>query len=408
MTRRIVVFYASIGAGHKTAAEALCEWCRALYPSSEAVCRDMMDYVPRMMRGAIVSAYNGMTRNSPWLWERIYRDTDVSSARHPVSAFWDYLHRKASGINMKRLMKELKEIEPQAVFATHFFGMTALLDKWEHGVPIYFVGTDYLSHVLQRDPRFDGWFVGSEEAVRQYMADSVPTAEYAVKNFGIPISRDYLAPPTRAEARRALETEDFVKMVSVVDSGIDSRVLDIVTASMVELSDWKVAVICRGGRKMFENLRDKYFPFKHITVLDNVPDIAHYYAASDVVVLDPNGVQIAEASAVGAAMLLLDPIPGLGRYNCDYLLERGAARKIYEHRKVGECLRDLIASMESLERMKYRARAMSRPNAGMDILTWVTEKADASKRELESRAAEKSAEENTQKQTSADNETSAV
>jgi processive 1,2-diacylglycerol beta-glucosyltransferase len=377
MTRRIAVFYASIGARHKAAAEALCEWCRAMWPSSETVCKDLMDYVPRVARGAIVSAYNGMTRNSPWLWERIYRDTDVSSAGHPVSAFWDYLHKKASGIKIRHLMGELREIKPQAVFATHIFGMTALLDRWEHDIPIYFVGTDYLSHVLQRDPRFDGWFVGSEEAVRQYRADNVPTSEIALKNFGIPISRDYLVPPTRDEARRMLDMDDLVKMAAIVDSGTGTRLLDIVTGSTIDLTDWKIAVICRGNEKMYENLRDKYFPFKHITVLNDVPDIARYYAASDIVMLDPNGVQIAEASAVGAAMLLIDPLPGLGRYNCDYLLERGAARRIYEHRKVGEFLRELITSKESLERMRYRARAMSRPNAGMDILSWAMERSDS-------------------------------
>jgi processive 1,2-diacylglycerol beta-glucosyltransferase len=360
---------------------------------------DLMGYVPRVMRGAIVSAYNGMTRNSPWLWERIYRDTDVSSAGHPVSAFWDYLHKKASGINIRRLMGDLREIKPQAVFATHIFGMTALLDRWEHDVPIYFVGTDYLSHVLQRDPRFDGWFVGSEEAIRQYSADNVPTAEYALKNFGIPISHSYLVPPTRDEARRMLETEDSVKMAAIVDSGTGSRLLDIVTGATIDLTDWKIDVICRDNKKMHENLRDKYFPFKHITVLNDVPDTVRYYAASDVVIMDPSGVQIAEASAAGAAMLLIDPLPGLGRYNCDYLLERGAARRIYEHRKAGEFLRELIASRESLERMRYRARAMSRPNAGMDILSWAMEKVDAEESEREiSRAKASTALENQMQQ----------
>jgi processive 1,2-diacylglycerol beta-glucosyltransferase len=118
-----------------------------------------------------------------------------------------------------------------------------------------------------------------------------------------------------------------------------------------------------------------------VTVLDNVSEIACYYAASDVVVLDPSGVQIAEAAATGAAMLLLDPLPGLGRYNCDYVLERGAARKIYEHRRVGEFLRDISSSKEAIERMKYRARAMGRPNAGMDIISWAMEKVDAEERQ---------------------------
>jgi processive 1,2-diacylglycerol beta-glucosyltransferase len=344
------------------------------------MCVDILEYVPRVMRAAIVSAYNGMIRKSPWLWERLYRDTDARPRGRPAPAFWNALHRRASGVDIKRLLRDLEKFKPHAILATHFFGMAPFLDRWDHSAPVYFVCTDYLSHSLQRDPRFDGWFVGSGEAVRQYMADNVPTAGYAVKNFGIPIARDYLAPPTREEARRLLETGGDVKLAAVLDSGSGARLLDAVVGSMVELTEWKVVVLCRDNKKLYERLRDKYFPFKHITFEDGAPDIASYYAASDAVILDPNGVQMAEASAAGAAMLLMEPIAGLGRSNCDYVLERGAARKIYEHRKTGELIRNMIESRDALERMKYRARAMSRPNAGKDIITYVMERADAEER----------------------------
>ena len=389
MTRRAAFLYASLGGGHKEAANALCEWYHALYPSSETICEDLMDFVPRFMRRGIVSAYNTMTQKSPWLWERLYRDTDANASRHPMSAFWNGIHHRLGKSYIRRLQEKLRNLMPHAVFTTHFFGMSALLDKWDHDTPIYFVGTDYLTHAMLRDPRFDGWFVGSEEALRQYRADSVPTAEYAVKNFGIPISRDYLVPPKRDEARRALGIDDSAKVVSVVNSGGSSRLMDMVVASMVDLSGWKVFVLCRGSDRLFEHVRDKYFPFKHISVLGAASNIADYYAASDISILDPNGVQIAEASTAGAAMLFLDPPPGLGRYNCDYVLERGAGRKIYEHRRVGELLESLIERREELERMRYRARAMGRPHAAMDILAWAMEKADA-EREARENAARRS------------------
>lgn len=383
MPNKIAVFYASIGAGHKAAADALCEWCHAMYPGSVTMCRDILDYIPKLMRKSIVSAYRLMTRNTPWLWERIYRDTDIKSARHPVSAFWNDVHRSVTRSYIKHLFMELDALGPTAVFSTHFFGMSSLLDKWEHRTPIYFIGTDYLSHSLQRDPRFDGWFVGSDEAVRQYRADSVPTAEYSVKNFGIPISRDYLISPTRVEARRMLELEDGVKMVTVMDSGRGARILDTVAGSMIDLPDWKIVVICRDNNRMYEHLRDKYFPFKQIMVLDSSPNIADYYAASDLVVMNPGGVQIAEASTVGAAMLLLDPLPGLEQYNCHYALERGAAKKVYESRRVGELIRETVEKRDELDMMKRRAKAMSHPSAAMDILSWVMNSMDEAEKKRE-------------------------
>ncbi|MDR1138000.1 MAG: hypothetical protein LBK91_06725 [Synergistaceae bacterium] len=379
---KAVVLYASIGYGSKDAADALCEWCRAVFPSSAAVCRDIMDYVPRPLRGGMVSAFNAMTRKTPWLWERIYRDTDISTKKHIVSAFWNDIHKSVSRTSLRHLFKDLDEVNPDAVFVTHVFGIPALLDKWEHSVPIYFVGSDYLSHSLQRDPRFDGWFVGSDEAVRQYRADNVPTAEYSVKNFGIPISRDYLVPPTRTEARGTLGIDENEHMVTMINDGASAGLLDTVVGSMIDLSEWKIVVICHDNTKIYEYLRDKYFPFKHITVKYSMENAALHYAASDIVIIGPSGVRIAEASVSGAAMLLLDPLPGLERYNCDYVLERGMARKIYEHRRVGEFVRELMGRRDELERMRYRARAMGRPSAAMDILTWVAEKAETGKKRI--------------------------
>ncbi|MDR1509158.1 MAG: hypothetical protein LBS53_05930 [Synergistaceae bacterium] len=377
---KAAVFYASVGYGNRDAADALCEWCRAMFPSSSAVSVDMLNYMPRPLRGVIVSAYNAMTRKTPWLWERIYRDTDISTKKHVASAFWNDVHKSVSKTCFRRLFKDLGEMNPDVVFATHIFGMPALLDKWEHRTPIYFVGSDYLSHSLQRDPRFDGWFVGSEEAVRQYRADNVPTAEYSVKNFGIPISRDYLVPPTRAEARRTLEIDERRKMITVINDGSGAWLLDTVVGSMIDLSEWKIVAICRDNVKMYEHLRDKYFPFKHITVKDSAQNAAMYYAASDMVAIGPSGVRLTEASVSGAAILLLEPLPGLERYNCDYVLERGMARKIYENRKAGEFVKELMEKRDELDRMRYRARAMSRAEAAMDILTWAAEKAEAGKK----------------------------
>jgi processive 1,2-diacylglycerol beta-glucosyltransferase len=316
MTRRAAFFYASLGTGHEEAANALSEWHHALYPSSATICEDLMDYVPFLMRRSIVSAYDAMTRKSPWLWERLYHDTDANVSR-PMPAFWNGVHRRLGRSYVRRLQKKLRDFKPHAVFTTHFFGMSALLDKWNHDTPIYFVGTDYLTHAMFRDPRFDGWFAGSEEALRQYRADKVPTAEYAVKNFGIPISRDYLVPPKRDEARRALGVDETAKIVSVVNDGGPPRLTDMVVGSLVDLRGWKIFVHCRGNDALFEDISGKYFPFKYISVLRKVSNIADYYAASDISILEPGGVQIAEASAAGAAMLFLDPLPGLGRSNCD-------------------------------------------------------------------------------------------
>ena len=373
---RLAVFYASVGTGHKVAAESLCESCLADYPGSEVICRDLLDYAPRWVRWSVVNSYLTMARKSPGLWGGLYQQTDTPPGEGIASAFWDGIHRSISEAFIRNLFAELDDFKPDALLLTHFFGISTLMNNWDQRARVYFVNTDYISHVLQRDRRLDGWFVASDEAVRQYRADSVPCPDSSVRNFGIPISTKYKNPPTREEARAKLGISSDKVMVTVAGGGIGAGALGVVADSMLDYTDWSVVLICGNNRRMHEALRDKFYPFKHITVhgfVDNMPD---YYAASDLVVLKPGGLSVSETLAMGSALLLLDPLPGQEQYNCDYLLERGAAKRIFENRRVGELIRELLDTPEVLERMKECARATGRPNAASDIIAVVASELD--------------------------------
>ncbi|MDR3321123.1 MAG: glycosyltransferase [Synergistaceae bacterium] len=377
MAYRIALFYASVGSGHKSAAEALKEWCEEEYQGSEVLCRDVLGYVPGWIRRMLVSSYLTMARNSPWLWSCFYSSTDSASKKSLFGAFWEDIHRSLSRAYLRHLQRELEDFSPDAILATHFFGMSSLLDRWDHSVPVYYVDTDFLSHRLQRDPRFDGWFVGSGESARQHRADNVPGSELTVRDFGIPISRRYLSPPDRPEARRRLRIDPSVVTVLVAGGGIGAGSLGEVADSMLDSTDWRVDIICGSNKKMQESLRDKYYPFKHINVHGFVDDMSEYYAASDAIVLKPGGLSAAEAIAVGGAVLLLDPLPGQERHNCDFLLEHGAVLRVYENRRAGELIKELLASRGELERLRRRAKNLSRPMAAHDILSCVTGEIDS-------------------------------
>lgn len=376
MPRAVAIFYAAVGTGHRAAADALAEWCAREYPDARILCRDLLDYVPQWIRWSVTNSYLTMARRFPWFWGRLYLDTDTTSPKHPISAFWRDVHKSLSRTYLKNLLTELDTFDPDAVLVTHFFGMPALLDIWAHRTPIYFVGTDFASHSLQRDPRFDGWFVGSEESARQHRADNVPTPDVTVVDAGIPISAKYATPPGREEARERLGIEGDRVTVAIVGGGTGADALGEIADSMLDFTEWRVEVVCGDNKRMYEQLRDKYYPFKHISVHESVENIALYYAAADVAALKPGGLSLAEAAAVGAAILLIDPLPGLERHNADYVLERGAARRIYENRKAGEQIAELMATPDELARMRERARAMSRPCAARDILAFVMEKLD--------------------------------
>lgn len=374
MGYRIALFYASAGTGQKAAAEALKEWCETEYPGASVFCKDVLDYVPRWIRWSVTNAYLSMARNYPWLWHRFYRSADRLSGRDLFASFWNDLHKSLGRAYVKYLIRDIDEFSPDAILVTHFFGMSSLLDKWDRSAPIYYVGTDYISHRCHRDPRYDGWFVGSPESARQHRADSVPTSELAVRDLGIPISRKFLTPPGREEARERLEVDPNAVMVTISGGSIGAGPLGVIADSMLDCVDWRVDVVCGDYGALMGVLRDKYYPFKHINVHGAVEDIRDYYAASDAVILQPCGVSCAEALAMESPLLLMDPLPGNEQHNCDYLLEQGAALRLFENRRAGEQIAELLDSANELTRVSRRAGEIARPAAAKDILDAVAER----------------------------------
>ena len=90
-------------------------------------------------------------------------------------------------------------------------------------------------------------------------------------------------------------------------------------------------------------------------------------AAADLVVSKPGGLTTSEALARGAAMAIVNPIPGQESRNSDFLLENGAAIKINNIATLPHKLTQLLDDPARLARMKAAARRLGRPRAAFDV-----------------------------------------
>ena len=90
-------------------------------------------------------------------------------------------------------------------------------------------------------------------------------------------------------------------------------------------------------------------------------------SVSDVIVSKPGGVTVAEALCKGSAMIIVNPLPGQELNNVNYLTAHGAALKIDNPVNIGNTVGSLCEHPEQLQRLSEAARAISKPNAAMDI-----------------------------------------
>jgi len=91
-------------------------------------------------------------------------------------------------------------------------------------------------------------------------------------------------------------------------------------------------------------------------------------AVADLVVSKPGGLTTSEALARGAAMVVVNPIPGQESRNSDFLLENGAAIKANNLATLDHKLTVLLRSPERLAQLKANARRLGRPRAAFDVV----------------------------------------
>ena len=96
-------------------------------------------------------------------------------------------------------------------------------------------------------------------------------------------------------------------------------------------------------------------------------EIDELMEAADVVVSKPGGLTTSEVLARGAAMVIVNPIPGQESRNSDFLLENGAAIKVNNAATLPLKLSRLVSNPKRLETLKSNARRLAKPQAAFDV-----------------------------------------
>src|SRR5262249_52978491 len=135
--------------------------------------------------------------------------------------------------------------------------------------------------------------------------------------------------------------------------------------------DEPVQLVTIAGRnaKLRDQLRLIEPPPRHaVKVVGFTHDMDEWLAAGGVVVSKPGGVATSEVLARGAAMIIVNPIPGQEDRNSDYLMENGAAIKATHLATLSYKVTMLLRDRERLEQLRGNARRLARPRAAFDVV----------------------------------------
>jgi processive 1,2-diacylglycerol beta-glucosyltransferase len=367
---RVLVLSAAVGAGHTRAAQAVELALRELSPAAHVRHVDILTLTNAAFRRVYAKSYLDLVNVAPHVLGLMYDLLDKPGRFH---ARGDRLRLLVERVNLSGFRDLLEAERPDVVVNTHFLPAEIIASLRKRGkttVPQMTVTTDFETHRLWVNPPTDAYTTATAEGAAYLQHWGVPAGSISVT--GIPIHPAFSKPIDRAAAlaKHGL-SDDGRPIVLQLAGGFGVGPIAKLFAQVLGLEQ-PVQVVAVTGRNAAAKaeLSAMVVPPRHrATVLGYTDQMHELMAVADLVMSKPGGLTTSEALASGAAMLIVNPIPGQEARNSDYLLEQGAAVKVNNLATLAVKLATVLGDRERLASLKANARRIARPRATYDVAT---------------------------------------
>ncbi|PWT94019.1 MAG: hypothetical protein C5B54_00755 [Acidobacteria bacterium] len=360
---KILLLHASLGAGHKRAAQAIQEAFQEQSITAEV--RDVLDFLPKPMGSVYSWSYTFMIDQARWLWTSLYRSMDrpkrpYSPAR-AVTQRWQF----------NGLLSYLKSENFTHIIATHFTPAALLVDwRADHGFShkIFSMVTDYVAHRCWKRDGLDHYFVARNEVGTQLEKSGVPQSKISVT--GIPVSPAFSVPLSREEARNRWSCSPDETVALVLTSGLNLSKAQDLLSDLRQIQGKLRFLVSAGKDEMREKrLQSEYADDSRFVIFGFSSRIAEMMRAADLVISKPGGLTVSESLAVGLPQLLFSPIPGQEEANAEFSEMNGAAVCIEAGKgQFQKALTNLLSDPNRLPQMAAAASRVGRPKAAHQIV----------------------------------------
>lgn len=367
--KKILIFYASYGGGHLSAANSINEYIQKNYSNVETALMDCMKYVSIPIEKITTTAYNEMAKKAPWAWGKIYSDSQKGPLAHITS--------RSNKIFAIKLLKLLREKNPDLIISTHPFGSqmcSYLKRKNKINAKIATIMTDFAPHdqwLVGRD--FVDYYFVAHNKMKEYLI-SKNISENKIFSTGIPISNKFLENFNKEKILEKLNLEKDKKTILFFAGGKfglgKSRTLEIFKCLVNDFDNIQIIAISGKNKKMNETFNtivknaNKENSIKVFEFVDNVPELM---AISNLVITKPGGLTTTESLVSGLPMLIINPIPGQEEENAEFLEKSSVGIWLKKDMNTSKTISSLINDDAKLTYMKLHTADISNKYSTKDI-----------------------------------------
>src|SRR3954454_10209887 len=367
MPAKILVLSASVGAGHLRAAQAVELALRQLAPDAIIRNVDVLTLTNAAFRQLYGKAYLDLVNKAPYVLGYFY---DYMDRPREADSRRDRLRALVERIQLRKFCSLIECESWDVIVNTHFLPasiIAALRTEKRIRIPQITATTDFETHRLWVNEPCDHYCTATAEGAAYLQQFGVSEDRLTVT--GIPIHPLFSREKKREQCLKNQGLKGDRPIVLQLSGGFGVGPIEKLFRGLLDVQSPLQVVAVAGknedAKKQLQAIRP---PARHrAKILGFTDQIDELMACADIVLSKPGGLTTSEVLARGAAMAIVNPIPGQESRNSDFLLENGAAIKINNVGTMAFKIEELLNDRARLDAIKKNARGIAKPQAAFDV-----------------------------------------
>lgn len=357
---KIIIPYASAGAGHFKAAEAVYNYLKQNYGDYEVSMVDVLEESSHFLKFCYTLGYAYVIRHAPLIWAIGFWMTSARFLR-PItrisSRIFNYFDtRPFTGL----LIRE----NPDYIISAHFLTseIAARLKKTKKiASKLITVITDFGVHPFWLSDGTDIYVAASSVTRDILLKEGIGAS--LIRDFGIPIDAKFSKIYDKQQlcAKFGIENGKFTLLIMTGSFGIGpiEETVDLL------YKEAQIIVVCAKNKKLFARLQKKNYP--NVKVLAFVDNVQELMAVSDCIVTKPGGLSSCELLAMKLVPIFTAAIPGQEAANMRILDSLGVGTSAYGARDIMDQAMGYMRHPDKLNTVKEKISLIRKPNAAGEL-----------------------------------------
>ncbi|MFA4990263.1 MAG: glycosyltransferase [Candidatus Omnitrophota bacterium] len=357
---KVLITYASAGAGHRRAAEAIYDYLKANRKDLELELVDILPFAGCFFRFCYNSGYPFLVHHAIWLWGFFFWMTENPLTR--------WLSRKsaliANYLGCHKFIGYLIKERFDFIISTHFLNSELAANlklKNKIQAKLITVITDFGVHPFWVSGGTD-FYIAASGLTRDKLLN-MRVSDDKIQVYGIPFSSSFVQTQNRDQLAAKFGIDPSKFTVLVMTGSFGSGPLEKIAEGLCAHA--QVLVVCAKNKKLFSRLQKR--KLQNVKVFGFVNNAEELMAVSDIIITKPGGSSIAEFLNMGLFPVFISAIPGQEQENIRILARYGVGYAPKNIKQIKELIIELKDNPQKLLGLKKNIGQLARPFACQEI-----------------------------------------